>query len=650
MWWRIRIIGVISRSSLRSRISLIPLLCLASLASAAAGPETATDWSADKAQVLLGKYCNTCHGGKASAGGFNLASIAAADSLTSKQTEWNHLLSRVRNSEMPPKGLPAPTIEDRQAFVLWLETNLRRSACAAGPAPGAWPMRRLNRDEYSATVRDLLNIQVDASHGLPADGAGGEGFDNAAETLFISPIHAEKYLEAAKEALEYGAKDPKSRAVFLIAQPGNGTTPEQAATKILDAFVPRAFRRPARPGETERYMALFRKALLRGDSFDRSILLALNAILISPDFLFRREEPNAAADPVLASDYAMASRLSYFLWGSMPDKELFELAEAGKLHAPATLTAQIERMLKDGKSREFTERFVSQWLGTRELGRDIKPDEKLFPEYYDAEIQAAIRYEPVLFFQEILAKNLSLLNLIDSKFSILTNKLSKFYGFTIKEATQQPKVLNLPEGTHRGGVLNMAAILAVSSYPQRTSPVLRGKWILENMLGTPPPPPPPNVPTLKDNHAGSPALTLRERLEQHRADPTCATCHNRIDPLGFALENYDVLGRWRTEEEGKPIDASGQLPDGTKIAGTDDLKKALLDRKDIIIRNLTSKMLGYALGRGLTLNDSCTVDQIVTQLTQNNYSSQTLIKGIVLSMPFRYQPRARTATITSKKP
>jgi hypothetical protein len=196
----------------------------------------------------------------------------------------------------------------------------------------------------------------------------------------------------------------------------------------------------------------------------------------------------------------------------------------------------------------------------------------------------------------------------------------------------------------------MAAILAVSSYPQRTSPVLRGKWILENMLGTPPPPPPPNVPTLKDNHAGSPALTLRERLEQHRADPTCATCHNRIDPLGFALENYDVLGRWRTEEEGKPIDASGQLPDGTKIAGTDDLKKALLDRKDIIIRNLTSKMLGYALGRGLTLNDSCTVDQIVTQLTQNDYSSQTLIKGIVLSMPFRYQPRARTATITSKKP
>jgi hypothetical protein len=183
----------------------------------------------------------------------------------------------------------------------------------------------------------------------------------------------------------------------------------------------------------------------------------------------------------------------------------------------------------------------------------------------------------------------------------------------------------------------MSAVLAVSSYPQRTSPVLRGKWILGNLLGTPPPPPPPDVPALKDNHAGAPSLTLRERLELHRANPTCATCHSRIDPLGFALENYDVLGRWRTDDDGKPIDAAGQLPDGTRIAGVDDLKKALLARKDVIIRNLTSKMLGYALGRGLTLGDSCTVDQIAAQIAKDNYSAQTLIRGIVLSVPFRYQ-------------
>ena len=594
--------------------------------------------SFEHTQALLTKYCTACHGGKASAGGFNLTGLASPESLQAKQTEWNRLLTRVRNSEMPPKGSPAPALDDRQDMVAWLETTLRRNACAAGFVPGAWPMRRLNRDEYSATIRDLLDVQVDAAHGLPADGAGGEGFDNAAETLFISPIHAEKYLEAAKEALDFGAKDPKSRKTFLLAVPGKDIMPEQAAAKTVEAFLPRAFRRPARPGEADRYLALFRSAQKRGETFDHSVLLALNAILISPEFLFHHEDANTSADPVLANDYAMASRLSYFLWGSMPDRALFDLAAAGKLQEPAVLQAQLERMLKDGKSREFAERFVSQWLGTRELGRDIKPDEKLFPDYYDAETQGAIRYEPVLFFQEILATNLSLLNLIDSKFSLLTNKTAKLYGLKIKEANQQPKVLEFPADSHRGGVLGMAAVLAVSSYPQRTSPVLRGKWILEYLLGTPPPPPPPNVPALKDNHAGAPAATLRERLELHRADPTCATCHNRIDPLGFALENYDVLGRWRTEEEGKPVDASGQLPDGTKINGADDLKKALLARKDVIIRNLTSKMLGYALGRGLTLSDSCTVDQIAARVAQENYSAQTLIRGIVMSVPFRYQP------------
>jgi hypothetical protein len=271
------------------------------------------------------------------------------------------------------------------------------------------------------------------------------------------------------------------------------------------------------------------------------------------------------------------------------------------------------------------------------LGRDIKPDQNLFPLYYDAEVQAAIRYEPVLFFQEILAKNLSLLNLIDSQFTILTNKLAKLYGVTVKDANQQPKRFDLPENSHRGGILTMSAVLAVSSYPQRTSPVLRGKWILENILGTPPPPPPPNVPALPENHPGAATLTLRERLEQHRADPTCASCHSRIDPLGFALENYDVLGRWRTEDSGKPIDNQGQLPDGTKIDGPEDLKKVLLNRKDVILRNFTSKMLGYALGRGLTVNDSCTVDAVMQTLEKEQYSAHTLIREIVLSTPFRFQ-------------
>src|SRR5437016_6745607 len=238
-------------------------------------------------------------------------------------------------------------------------------------------------------------------------------------------------------------------------------------------------------------------------------------------------------------------------------------------------------MLKHERARDFAERFIDQWLNTRELGRDIKPDEKLFPIYYDAEIQSAIRYEPILFFQEILAQNLSLLNLLDANFTILTNKMSNFYGLSLKGLTQQPKHADLPPGSHRGGILSMAAVLAVSSYPQRTSPVLRGKWILETILGTPAPPPPPNVPALKEDHDGAVPQTLREKLLEHRRDATCASCHNRIDPLGFALENYDVLGRWRSEDAGKSIDSGAELPDGTRFEGPEQLKKVLLDRKDV---------------------------------------------------------------------
>jgi mono/diheme cytochrome c family protein len=591
-----------------------------------------------EAQTILQTYCKACHGGTAHAGGFSLNQIAAPESLYSASNTWNRIMARVRVGEMPPKGRPAPSPEEREALLAWGVPTLRAAACQNGLAPGPYPMRRLSRDEYGATIRDLLNVHFNAGHGLPADGAGGEGFDNASETLFLSPIHAEKYLDAAAEALDYGAKDPRSRKSFLIAEPDQNTPPEEAARKVLEAFVPRAFRRPAKTGEVDRYLNLFRTRQKRGDNFDRAILFALKGVLVSPNFLFRMEDPNPQTGPRPLDDYAFASRLSYFLWGSMPDQALFDLAAEGRLQDDAVVTEQIGRMLKDQRVRDFSERFVDQWLNTRELGRDIKPDEKIFPAYYDAEIQSAIRYEPILFFQEILSQNLSVLNLLDSNFTILTNKLSNFYGLSLKGLTQQPKRAELPENSHRGGILNMSAVLAVSSYPQRTSPVLRGKWILEAVLGTPPPPPPPNVPDLKeDDHSAAAARTLRERLEEHRRDPVCASCHSRIDPLGFALENYDALGRWRTEDSGKPIDNRGELPDGTKIEGPERLKKVLLERKPLFLRHLTSKLMGYALGRGLTAGDACTVDRILDQLESQEYRSQALMRSIVLSVPFRYQ-------------
>jgi Protein of unknown function (DUF1592)./Protein of unknown function (DUF1588)./Protein of unknown function (DUF1585). len=264
----------------------------------------------------------------------------------------------------------------------------------------------------------------------------------------------------------------------------------------------------------------------------------------------------------------------------------------------------VRRMLHNDRSLEFVQRFVEQWLRTRELDTDKAPDAKLFPTYAaDEELRSDIRFQPILFFQEILMRNLSLLNLLDSKYTIGTSTIGKHMGVELPlnpKAKKQPQWVELPAGSHRGGLLGMPAVLAVSSYPYRTSPVLRGTWILESILGTPPPPPPPNVPALEESRPGVPAKTVARGLTQHRANPACAGCHSRIDPMGFALENYDVVGRWRDQDAGKPVDNAGEMPDGTKFAGPDELKAVLLDHKDLFIRNLTNKMLGYALGRGLT--------------------------------------------------
>jgi hypothetical protein len=626
-------------------LAVLPLLCAAPLVWAA--QEAPGPYSHAEGQKFLKVYCAGCHIGKSPAGGFPISRVSTSESLGKDPHSWDTVMTRVRNGEMPPRGAPEPSLDAREAFVDWVKASLRKEACVAGPSAGPAPVRRLNRSQYSATLRDLLNLHIDAGGPLPPEGAGGEGFDNAAETLFISPIHAEKYLEAAKQALTAAAKDPRARAKFLIAKPDNETTPEQAARKVLEEFIPRTFRRPLQPSDLEVYLGLFRSATKRGDAFDDAMLYTLSGVLVSPQFLFRTEPPNPGPEPRLLDDYSLATRLSYFLWGSTPDGLLLALAEGGHLRDPEILRAQVARMLRNSKSFEFVQSFVEQWLHTRDLGRSFHPDPMLFPEWKDAELQGDIRYQPVLFFQEILANDLSLLNLIDSKFTIATRKLQRLYETKIAPARPnnqaQPQRIELPEGSRRGGLLGMAAVLAVSSHPHRTSPVLRGKWILEAMLGTPPPPPPPNVPPLEEVK-GTTSKNLRERLAQHRDNAQCASCHSRIDPLGFALENYDVLGRWRTEESGSPVDARGELPDGKTFNGPDELKAVLLERKDLFIRNLTTKLLGYALGRGLTLQDSCTVNNIVAEVERNNNSAHTLINAIVMSMPFRYQVGAATQT------
>jgi mono/diheme cytochrome c family protein len=599
--------------------------------------------SFDSGQAFLQKYCRACHTGQTAAGGFRLDRVAAPTSLTEEPGQWGAIVRRVRNAEMPPKGAPAPSLDESEAFVSWAGKALREAACAGGLQPGPARLRRLNRDEYSATIRDLLDIHLDMGQPLPADGGGGEGFDNAAETLFLSPLHSEKYMDAARFALDFAAKEFKSRNRILIALPGRGVTESQAARRVLEAFLPRAFRSPVEPAAVDSYLALYRQARASGQTFEESIFFALRAVLVSPRFLFLLPSRNPAAAVRPLDDYALASRLSYFLWGSMPDEFLFDVTASGKLQEPAVLKALVGRMLRNDRSLGFAQRFVDQWLSTRELNGTKRPDAKLFPEFdRDEELRSDIRMQPVLFFREMLVRNLPVLSLIDSTHTVGTRNLAKLYeaGLPVnRAAANQPQWVELPAGSNRGGLLGMPAILAVSSYPYRTSPVLRGAWILESLLGTPPPPPPPNVPALEEPSAGAPSKSMRERLAHHRSNAVCAGCHSRIDGLGFALENYDVLGRWRAEEGGKPIDNSGELG-GRTFHGSQGLRQILLERKDLFVHHLTTKMLGYALGRGLTLNESCTVDSIVEQVKNDGYKAQTLVEAIVLSVPFRYQPPA----------
>ena len=586
---------------------------------------------------FIKRYCLECHSGEKPKASLDLSRFDSMDKILSEALLWDDILIQLSQGDMPPKEADLPTLNERSEFLNWVESSLQKAACQSGPHAGPAVLRRLNRAEYSASVRDLLDIHFDAGEALPSDGSGGEGFDNASETLFISPIHAEKYMDAARVAIEYAFADPRSLRRFLVAEPDEKTSPEVAARRVIEDFLPRAFRRSIPESEILEYLALFHAAYKADPSFMVAIRLTLQAVLISPKFLFIAEEPNFDSKPHKVTDHELASRLSYFLWGSLPDDELLKAADEGNLSDSRILHEQFKRMLGSQNSRKvrnFSQNFVEQWLGTRALGREFKPDKSI--RGYDSELEGGMKYEPVFFFHEILTENRSLLDLLKADYTYVNRRLARHYRIK-GEFREQPKRVQLTDENRRGGLLSMAAVLAVSSYPHRTSPVLRGKWILETILGDPPPPPPSNVPELEESANSVSSESLRQRLELHRQDVACAQCHDRIDPLGFGLENYGVLGRWRDKYEGHTVDARGALPDGTTFSGPAELKLALLGRKDQFVRHLTKKMLGYALGRGLTYYDYCAVNSIVDKLRANDYKSHHLLFGIIQSVPFRFK-------------
>ena len=417
--------------------------------------------------------------------------------------------------------------------------------------------------------------------------------------------------------------------------PSRKLSPREAARQIITAFATKAFRRPVDTTETERLLTFFDRAQKRGDRFVPSVRLALTAVLISPHFLFLAEpEPGEPGVHQLGA-VPLASKLSYFLWSTMPDEELFALAESGKLLEEQTYRQQVRRMLHDPKAQALGERFALQWLDVDRLGTEVKPDAKKFPEF-DSELNDSMRQEVVAYFDYVIQSDRPLLDLIDSQDTFVNKRLAQLYGLTLTNASANGLQRVSLTDRNRGGVTGMAAVHVLTSFPQRTSPVLRGKWLMESLLGDKVKPPPADVPALEQS-GDAVNLSLREQLEKHRLKSECASCHDKMDPLGFGLENFDVLGRWRETDHDHPIDAQGTLPSGQTFAGPAGLKSLLMERKDDIIKHLVRKMTGYAFGRELNQFDQCVVDRTMEALQKNDYRASVLVEQIATSFPFRHR-------------
>jgi mono/diheme cytochrome c family protein len=427
---------------------------------------------------------------------------------------------------------------------------------------------------------------------------------------------------------------PESHRRIFIASPTGPADREAAARKILQAFATKAYRRPTTPDEVERLAKLFKFADQPGESFEAAVKHALKAVLVSPHFLFRIErdqEPNNpdAVHPV--NPFELASRLSYFLWSSMPDDELFKLAETNQIRNPGVLDAQVRRMLKHQKSSALVENFAGQWLMLRSVATMV-PDKGAYRNF-DSALRTAMVRETELYFEHVMREDRSVLEFLDSDYTFVNDRLARHYGIPGSYGREFKKV-TLPDRT-RGGILTHASILTVTSNPTRTSPVKRGKWILENILGTPPPPPPPDVPMLEEDSKAVLTGSLRQRMEKHRENPGCAVCHAKLDPLGFGLENFDGIGAFRQADGKFQIDAAGELPDGSKFNGPAELRKVLVAKGDLFRRNLAEKMLTYALGRGLEWYDRCTVDDILSHLKNGNDRFSSLILAVIQSEAFQ---------------
>ncbi|WP_435005070.1 DUF1592 domain-containing protein [Tundrisphaera lichenicola] len=765
---------------LRSVIARIVAFLAMGIAPAFAQEPARPDAFRTQVLPLLERYCVDCHSTEDAEAGIVLDRFPDQAAAVEDGKTWPRVLDALEGHIMPPADMDQPSKKERDVLVGWIENDFVAAQCGkqAGSAPVV--IRRLNRQEYNNTIRDLLGVDLRLADAFPPDDIGF-GFDNVGSALNISPILVEKYLDAAEIALDRsiippdaegfppieliglvtyplpptkavefkhnlkpgryladfslvrvgiaesvapprlvigfgkdrrtvdavrvqdetvvyrywlsvaegddqvhvslapGQEDgpnvkpqavaanvsgdqryegdrglhvdsmvvhgpvsipddslPESHRSILFVEPGFGDESRfEAARKVIARFAERAFRRPVSEEELDRVFRIFRIAYDRGESFERCIQVALTTILASPRFLFLVEPEDSAEDRPL-TEFELASRLSYFLWSSMPDEELFREAREGTLRDH--LRAQVARMLDDPRSGQFVENFAGQWLQLRRLG-GVTPDRDLYPSFDDS-LREAMRGETEHYFASILKENRSILDFLDSDYTYVNAALAKHYGIEGVEGDDFRRVTLASR--NRGGILSQASILTLTSNPNRTSPVKRGQWILQQLLGTPPPPPPPDVAKLDESAQAAEAASLRERMEAHRSNPQCASCHQQMDPLGFALENYDAVGRWRTRDGAFPIEPAGELVGGRKFSDIGELKRLLGSSESRkFARTLIENMLTYALGRGLEPYDSCTVEDIRARLVADDYRIRNILFGIVESRAFQYRGVSR---------
>jgi len=731
--------------------------------------------------------CSECHNPTDLSGGFDVNVYRSVETLATDRDRWESILAKLKSNEMPPDdAVIQPSDEQIKTLVKLLENEFERADAAMKPDPGRVTARRLNRAEYTNTIRDLLAVDFRADRNFPTDDSG-EGFDNIGDVLTVSPVLMEKYLAAAGRIaeraiatgtlpkpieVEYSLRfknlrriDPSnveathrfdfdadyelkiglpgqrakdaapvtlglwvdgklahtlavetkpsglvyfnpfseerirvpvtegdhtlrlgfiddpfvktlaqdeiykdsvnkwigavtvigpfastgekpSRKKILVCDPATGP---RCVDRILATLARRAYRRPVTGTEVAALKKFVDMAVADGQSVEQGIGLAIQAMLVSPHFLFHIERdlyPNDPGRMHRISDVELASRLSYFLWNSMPDEELLSLAERRRLNVPEVLDAQVKRLLADPKSQAMAENFAGQWLEIRNLDA-IKPDPQKFPAW-GPDLRDAMKAETRMFFDTILRENRPIGEFIDARYTFLNELLAKHYGIEGVSGPEFRRVdLTTPE---RGGVLTHGSVLAVSSYPTRTSVVIRGKYILQNILGAPPPPPPADVPALDEQAVGTTA-SLRKQMETHRTNAICASCHARMDPLGFALENYDAIGRWRTMDGGFPVDSTGVLPGGKKFSNSAEMRQILSERVPELTRTLTEKLLIYSLGRGLRRFDRPTVNGITKKVAASGYGFQTLVQEVVKSLPFQSRRAEEVKTaVTSVRP